>query len=177
MPPRQLRLHTLRLSALPFFRSLLGDSDFFWVNEGDLVISGQFAWEGAISIANATTSGCVASHRYPILKGKPDILNTKFLLAFFQTDWGQFLLDQHSRGAAGRNRPLNKRTLLKEKIPVPPLESQLRIAELLNLESTLREQTERSKAMLQEYRTRLIAEVVTGQLDVCEAAAQLSETP
>ena len=24
MPPRQLRLHTLRLSALPFFRSLLG---------------------------------------------------------------------------------------------------------------------------------------------------------
>ena len=23
MPPRQLRLHTLRLSALPFFRSLL----------------------------------------------------------------------------------------------------------------------------------------------------------
>ena len=26
MPPRQLRLHTLRLSALPFFRSLLGST-------------------------------------------------------------------------------------------------------------------------------------------------------
>ena len=27
MPPRQLRLHTLRLSALPFFRSLLHEGD------------------------------------------------------------------------------------------------------------------------------------------------------
>lgn len=24
----------------------MGDSDFFWIEEGDLIISGQFAWEG-----------------------------------------------------------------------------------------------------------------------------------
>ena len=29
----------------------LGDSDFSWVREGDLILSGQFAWEGAIALA------------------------------------------------------------------------------------------------------------------------------
>ena len=105
----------------------LGDSDFFWIDEGDLVISGQFAWEGAVSLATTAECGCVASHRYPILRGKRNLLDSGFLLAFFQTDWGQVLLDHHSRGAAGRNRPLNPGTLLKEKISLPPLRSQLRI--------------------------------------------------
>lgn len=47
----------------------LGDSIFFWIKEGDLVISGQFAWEGAIALARKQDSDRVASHRYPILRG------------------------------------------------------------------------------------------------------------
>ena len=35
MPPRQLRLHTLRLSALPFFRSLL-DPSYVENTEGEI---------------------------------------------------------------------------------------------------------------------------------------------
>ena len=85
----------------------LGDSDFSWIEEGDLAVSGQFAWEGAIALASTSEAGCVASHRYPILRGKSGVLDTRFLFAFLQTDWGQLLLDHHSRGAAGRNRPLN----------------------------------------------------------------------
>ncbi len=153
----------------------LGDSDFFWVEEGDLVISGQFAWEGAVALASDAERGCVASHRYPILRGKPNVLDSGFLLAFFQTDWGQLLLDNHSRGAAGRNRPLNARTLLKEKISLPPLRSQLRIVEMLRREAHVRQQAENWSKLLTEYRTRLIADVVTGKLDVREAAAALPE--
>ena len=153
----------------------LGDSDFFWVEEGDLVLSGQFAWEGAIALAGGAESGCVASHRYPIMQGRQNVLNSGFLLAFFQTDWGQLLLDHHSRGAAGRNRPLNARTLQKEKIPMPPLRHQMDIVEMLQRESRVRQQTEESRRLLNEYRTRLIADVVTGKLDVREAAAELPE--
>ena len=80
----------------------LGDSDFSWVREGDLILSGQFAWEGAIALAGADEDGCVASHRYPILQGKRGVLETGFLLAFLQTGWGQLLLDHHSRGAASK---------------------------------------------------------------------------
>ena len=155
--------------------SELGDSDFFWIEEGDLVLSGQFAWEGAIALAGDTESRCVASHRYPILQGRQNVLETGFLLAFFQTDWGQLLLDHHSRGAAGRNRPLNARTLLKEKIPLPPLRHQIDIVEMLQREKLVRPQAEDFKKLLIEYRTRLIADVVTGKLDVREAAAELPE--
>ena len=153
----------------------LGDSSFFWVKEGDLVISGQFAWEGAIALATGIEDGCVASHRYPILRGKPGILDSGFLLSFFQTAWGQLLLDHHSRGAAGRNRPLNIRTLLKEAISLPPLESQSQISEMLQRESYVRQQVRLSEQLLMEYRTRLIADVVTGRLDVRDAAAQLPD--
>ncbi len=153
----------------------LGDSDFFWIEKGDLVLSGQFAWEGAIALAGETESGCVASHRYPILQGRQNVLDSGFLLAFFQTDWGQLLLDHHSRGAAGRNRPLNAKTLLKEKIPLPPLRHQVEIVEMLQREKLVRQQAEDSKRLLNEYRARLISDVVSGKLDVREAADELPE--
>ena len=148
----------------------LGDSDFFWIEEGDLVISGQFAWEGAIALASDVEHGCVASHRFPLLRGKPGISDSRFLLAFFQTDWGQLILDHNSRGAAGRNRPLNIRTLLKEKISLPPIRAQLRIAEMLQLEDRVRQHAKLSEQLLNEYRASLIAHVVTGKLDVRAAA-------
>ena len=153
----------------------LGDSNFFWIEEGDLVISGQFAWEGAIALAGDVEHGCIASHRYPIIRGKPGILDSGFLLGFFQTDWGKLLLDHNSRGAAGRNRPLNARAFMKEQITLPPIETQLRIAGMLQLESHVRQQARLSEQLLNEYRTRLIADVVTGKLDVREAAGQLPE--
>ncbi len=151
----------------------LGDSDFFWVREGDLVISGQFAWEGAVALAGKAEDGCVATHRYPILRGRAGVLETGYLLSFLQTDWGQLLLDHHSRGAAGRNRPLNARTLAKEKIPIPLLDHQTIIKCMLQHETGIRSQVQRWKLLFEEFRTRLIADAVTGKLDVREVAANL----
>lgn len=85
------------------------------------------------------------------------------------------LLDQHSRGAAGRNRPLNLRTLLKEQVPVPPYEMQVAVDNELAATAPLRTQAARAIDLLREYRTRLIADVVTGKLDVREAAARLPD--
>ncbi len=153
----------------------LGDSSFFWIAEGDLVISGQFAWEGAVALVGESESGCVASHRYPVLRGKPGVMETGFLLTYLQTGWGQVLLNHHSRGAAGRNRPLNLRTFLKEKMPMPALATQRQLAKELQRETILRKQVDDLKALLLEYRTRLVADVVTGKIDVREAAASLPQ--
>jgi type I restriction enzyme, S subunit len=153
----------------------LGDSDFFWVEDGDLVISGQFAWEGAVALARAKDSGCVASHRYPILRGRVENASSAVLLALFRTSYGSMLLDHYSRGAAGRNRPLNVGMLLKEKVPIPPLPAQARIAELLDQEFAVAQSLAQTIRFINEYRTRLVADVVTGKLDVREAAARLSE--
>lgn len=153
----------------------LGDSTFFWIEPGDLVFSGQFAWEGAIAQAGEEDDGCIASHRYPVLRGKRDVVETAYLLSFFRTQFGHFLLNEHSRGAAGRNRPLNIGTLLKEKIPIPPLPEQRRIVALVPLENRLARAVAIITEQLREYRTRLITDVVTGKLDVREAATQLPD--
>jgi len=159
----------------PRFAEDLGDSRFFWIESGDFVISGQFAWEGAIGLAGNEEDGCVASHRYPILRGTPGTLHSGFLFAFFQSDWGRLLLDHHSRGAAGRNRPLKVKSLLKEKISVPSLSAQHRLVSLLQREQRTRQHVARWSALLSEYRARLIADVVTGKLDVRDAAATLPD--
>jgi len=89
-----------------------------------------------------------------------------FLYSFFTTKDGDLLLNLNSRGAAGRNRPLNPRTLIKEKIPIPPIHLQKQISELLELERKVRSEVASQISYLQEYRTRLISDVVTGQVDV-----------
>ena len=153
----------------------LGDSTFFWIAEGDLVLSGQFAWEGAVALAGEEDDGCVASYRYPVLRGKPDLVDSAYLLSFFRTGWGQLLLDHHSRGAAGRNRPLNAASLMKERVTVPPLAVQKQIGALVRREYRLQQALAELADLLREYRTRLIADVVTGKLDVRESAAQLPD--
>jgi type I restriction enzyme, S subunit len=153
----------------------LGDSIFFWVEPGDLVISGQFAWEGAVTLASLEEKDTVVSHRYYLLRGQECKATTPYLWALLRSDFGQMLLDQHSRGAAGRNRPLNLGKLLKEKVPVPPIEAQLAVDELVHSMSPIRNAINADMALLREFRTRLIADVVTGKLDVREAAAKLPD--
>lgn len=144
----------------------LGDSDFFEIKDGDFVISGQFAWEGAVALARKEEDGFFASHRYYSLRGKPDYTETAYLFSFFTTQLGDNLLNHHSRGAAGRNRPLNINTLLREKIPVPPLSMQKPITELIEKTVVLKKNTQKLVDFLQEYRMALISEAVTGKIDV-----------
>ena len=67
------------------------------------------------------------------------------------------------------------------RLPVPSLMEQHAIVEYLdkataNIDSAIA-RARRQVELLQEYRTRLIADVVTGKLDVREAAAQLPDEP
>ena len=143
----------------------LGDSTFFWVQEGDLILSGQFAWEGAIALAGEDADGCVVSHRYPVYVGTRGVL-TAYLYAYFRTVNGQFLLDNCSRGAAGRNRPLNTNILEREKIPLLPRHIQEEVARLVEQERAIKNVVTASINLLREFRSALITAAVTGQIDV-----------
>ena len=69
------------------------------------------------------------------------------------------------------------------RIPViiPPKDEQQQIVDSITVETaaltTAIARTEREIALMQEYRTRLTADLVTGKLDVREAAAQLPSPP
>jgi type I restriction enzyme S subunit len=67
-------------------------------------------------------------------------------------------------------------------MPLPSLKEQQRIMQKVESEtgsfSTVISHLDREIDLLHEYRTRLVADVVTGKLDVREAAARLpDETP
>ena len=66
-------------------------------------------------------------------------------------------------------------------IALPPIGEQDGIVEYINNGTALIDDTiarsHRQINLMNEYRTRLIADVVTGQLDVREAAAQLPAAP
>ena len=85
-------------------------------------------------------------------------------------------------GAVGATiRGINIRDLKRTDLVVPPSEEQEQIATYL-LEETAQvnaaiSRLEREIELLHEYRTRLVADVVTGKFDVREVAARLQEEP
>ena len=84
-------------------------------------------------------------------------------------------LNQYSIAAAQPGLAVER--VLNLHLPVPPGQEQKQIANHIevataNIDSAIA-RARRQIELLQEYRTRLIADVVTGKLDVREAAAQL----
>ncbi|QYY37424.1 restriction endonuclease subunit S [Ruficoccus sp. ZRK36] len=143
----------------------MGASDFHFIKSGDLIISGQFAWEGAVAMATDDEEGCVVSHRYPVFRAT-DSIKTAYLLGFLRTKLGDFLLNDCSRGSAGRNRPLNAWRLGKEKIPVPSIALQEEVERAVVAHRKIKIKTEESIEKLNEFRSALITAAVTGQIDV-----------
>lgn len=143
----------------------IGDSNFFYVKAGDLVISGQFAWEGAVALATQEEEGCVVSHRYPVYRGCSGV-NTGYLLGFLRSSEGDFILNEVSRGSAGRNRPLNTWHLGKEKIPIPNIELQEEINRAIVFKHQLGKKIKKSIDLLNEYRASIITTIVTGRMDI-----------
>lgn len=154
--------------------SELGDSSFNYLEERDLLLSGQFSWEGSVSIVENEENNCISSHRFHILNGKKDKILNEYLWSYFTSQEGHFILNENSPGSAGRNRPLNIRKLLKEKIPVPEIDVQMKIKRLVIETRNFEKQSKKKIDTLKEYRQSLISEVVTGKVRVCEEDNLLS---
>ena len=74
---------------------------------------------------------------------------------------------------------INRATLKSYHLPIPPLSEQAAIVRHLDEAATniytATDSARRQIELVEEYRTRLIADVVTGKVDVREAAAQLPD--
>ncbi len=90
------------------------------------------------------------------------------------------LVADEMTGAAGQQR-VPVEFIANFPIPLPPLPEQTAIVEYLDTQTTKIDAaiaaTRSEIELLREYRTRLIADVVTGKVDVREVAARLPEEP
>jgi type I restriction enzyme S subunit len=112
-----------------------------------------------------------------IFRAKPEKLSHKFLAAYLRAPAFQRAL--WTTVAFSAQPGIYLGTLSNFAVLLPPVEEQDRIvaklAEALRgLDSSIR-MTRKEIDYLREYRTRLIADVVTGKVDVREAAARLPE--
>jgi type I restriction enzyme S subunit len=143
------------------------------VRPGDLVLNNQQAWRGSLGISQFTG---IVSPAYIVcrLNNRFDSVYSNFLFRS-QPMVSQFEIA--SRGVGSIQRQVHKQSLRTVRVPIPPQEEQVRIAgDLVEATRAIDDATAslRSEiALLTEYRTRLISDVVTGKLDVRAEAAKL----
>lgn len=150
----------------PCLGNELGDSQFQHIHPDCLMLSGQFAWEDAVYITQEKDTFGIASHRYYLLKPTKDV-SVEYLWAYFLSCDGFFNLQQCSHGSAGRNRPLNIKEVLNLELPVPDdKEKTDALNKLVRDYMRLQVIVEEEKSDLLDFKTHLIADVVTGKIDV-----------
>lgn len=110
----------------------LGNKSVFHIEPNCFILNIVFAWEHAIAKTTLNETGMIASHRFPMFKPVADKLDLDYLLHFFKSQKGKNLLALASPGGAGRNKTLGQSDFLKLKIPVPNIEEQKIIAQVLD---------------------------------------------
>lgn len=140
---------------------------------GDLVLNRLKAHLGVFALASERG---IVSPDYTVLRPALDIIPSYFEFVY-RTPACRVELRQRAKGIVQGFWRLYTDDFYQIPVPVPPKQEQEYI--VTALEEKIRKikeiitQTEIEISLLREYRARLIADVVTGKLDVREAAANL----
>ena len=142
---------------------------------GDIAYNMMRMWQGAVGI---TPVDGLVSPAYVVAKPLAGT-EPRYFGALFRTRAYMAEVDKYSRGIVKDRNRLYWEDFKQMPTPSPPPDEQVLIAEAIDHSTAITEdgiqRIERQIALLREYRTRLIADVVTGKLDVREAAAALPE--
>lgn len=151
----------------------------YLVEDGDILFARSGATVGkAFLVRTDTVKACFAGY---LIRTRPDtrVVLPTFLFAFTQstafTRWKDAIFNQATIQNIGSDKYANLH------VPIPPLLEQQAILESVETEvAPIRAASgriEREIELLREYRTRLVADIVTGKLDVRAAATNLPAEP
>jgi restriction endonuclease S subunit len=149
------------------------------VEDGDILFARSGATVGkAFLVRTEIEKACYAGY---LIRARPnaDVVLPTFLFAFTQSTafacWKDAIFNRATIQNIGADKYAN---LI---VPIPPIAEQQAILDFIEKDiaplRTAIARTEREIALMQEYRTRLTADLVTGKLDVREAAAHLPAPP
>ena len=146
---------------------------------GDLVINTMWAWMAALGVARQTG---IVSPSYAVYRPlRPTALLGEYADLLLRTRPYVTEYVCRSTGIRSSRLRLYPEQFLRVRIVCPPVNEQRVILAHLSAETREMGQAiagaQRDIELLREYRTRLIADVVTGKLDVREAAARLPDEP
>ncbi|MEP7303571.1 MAG: NADAR domain-containing protein [Caldimonas sp.] len=142
---------------------------------GDLVLNRLKAHLGVFALANEPG---LVSPDYTVLRPVRE-LDARFFEAVYRTPACRVELRQRAKGIVQGFWRLYTDDFYDISVPVPRVEEQTQIMAQLDIDlfgvHTATSRLEREIELLREYRTRLVADVVTGKLDVREAALLLPD--
>ena len=144
---------------------------------GDLVLN---RFKAHLGVFFASTLRGIVSFHYGVFEPQRK-LNTKYFELLCHTTPYKVIYAGRSNGMTVGLQNLSNQNFYGVRSIVPPLKEQNEIvtySETATVDlNTAIARTEREIALMQEYRTRLTADLVTGKLDVREAAAHLPAPP
>jgi len=159
-------------SGMPRALSLVG---YKRVASGDLVVNIMIAWNGSLAVSRYAGLVSPAYCVYRFLRR----VHPWFFHHLLRSPVYRRRIKMASTGVIESRLRLYSDELGRIELLVPPCEEQVAIAEGIDKETRgidgAIDRAEREIDLLREYRTRLIADVVTGKLDVREAAARLPD--
>ena len=143
--------------------------------EGDIAYNMMRMWQGAVG--TVPIQGLV-SPAYVVARPMEGVCSQYYEL-LFRTEACKGEINRNSRGIVSDRNRLYWDDFKRLMSPLPPHDEQTQIVEHLKqeffeMDSSIK-CTEREIDLLREYRTRLISDVVTGKLDVRQAAAGLPD--
>jgi len=154
----------------------------FHLEEGDvLVTKDSEAWDdiGIPTLVEFTAPDLVSGYHLAILRPKRGVAEGAYLLRALQSGPVAYQFYVEAKGVTRYG--LSHQAIKSVLLPLPPLPEQTDIVKYLDKQTAKIEAaidtTRREIELLKEFRTRLIADVVTGKLDVREVAARLPEEP
>jgi len=153
------------------------------VRNGDLLLTRSNTRElvGDVCIVQRVRPKTVICDLIYRLTTDSHLFNSGFLMYQLLGPIGRRQIEQDARGSSGTMPKISQRHIRSWRVLSPPLSEQAAIvgylAEATTDIDTAVDRARREIELLREYRTRLIADVITGQLDVREAAANLPDEP
>ncbi|ELV8577066.1 restriction endonuclease subunit S [Vibrio vulnificus] len=147
----------------PILGKILGNKRVFHIEPGCFVVNIVFAWEQAIAKTSEAEVEMIASHRFPMFRPKSGLCDIDFILYFFNTKKGKFLLELASPGGAGRNKTLGQSEFAKLGLLLPSAEEQKKIAQILSTWDKAITTTEQLLANSQQQQKALMQQLLTGK--------------
>jgi type I restriction enzyme S subunit len=144
------------------------------LREGDVVV----VRTGRAGVAVVVPADFDGANCIDLLVVRRSLVVESNYLATYLNSWAA-KTDVQFRSVGAIQAHYNTATLANMIVAMPPRDEQVRLLRHLDSELltavTWQKRVEREVELLHEYRTRLIADVVTGKLDVREAAARLPD--
>ena len=158
-------------------RSIHEDMANSHVLPGDVLLNITGASIGRVCTVPPSLGEANVNQHVCIIRPKQNLIVNNFLQGYLSTPIMQKEIQLEQSGASREG--LTLQSIKNFPIPLPPLKEQQSISKYIvkaNQRSfSSRSIIERQIELIEEYRTRLIADVVTGKLDVREAAEELPQ--